>query len=136
MGDVRLWIPQKRIYTYPDVMVVVGEPEYFNNRTDTIMNAQVIVEVLWKSTKGYDYEDKFEAYRTIPSFQEYLLIDQTQIHIDQFSKTGKKQWALREYDQEDDAIALATVPFQISLLDWYNKVKFEVVESDGVQPSA
>ncbi len=129
MGDVRLWIAKKRIYTYPDVMVVAGEPEYFNNRTDTIVNPQVIVEVLSKSTKNYDYKDKFEAYRTIATFQEYLLIDQTRIHLDQFSKTGKKQWALREYDEEDDVIALATVPFQISLLDLYNKVKFERVES-------
>ncbi|MEH1903122.1 MAG: Uma2 family endonuclease [Nostoc sp.] len=131
MGDVRLWIPQKRTYTYPDVMILAGEPEFFNNRRDIITNPQVIIEVLSKSTKGYDREDKFQAYRTISTFQKYLLIDQTRIHIDQFSKTGKKQWTLREYDEEDEAIALVTVPFEISLQDLYNKVKFEVVESEG-----
>ena len=130
-SDMRLWIHQKRIYTYPDVTVIVGEPEFFNNRTDIITNPQVIVEVLSKSTKNYDREDKFQAYRTISTFQEYLLIDQTRIHVDQFSKTGKKQWALREYDEEDDAIALVTVPFEISLQDLYNKVKFDPVESAG-----
>ncbi|MBD6616233.1 Uma2 family endonuclease [Komarekiella sp. 'clone 1'] len=130
MGDIRLWIPQKRIYTYPDVMILADEPEFFNNRRDIILNPQVIVEVLSKSTKGYDREDKFEAYRTISSFQEYLLIDQTRIHVEQFSKTGKKQWNLREYDEEDEAIALVTVPFEISLQDLYNKVKFELVETD------
>ncbi|MBC6435642.1 Uma2 family endonuclease, partial [Nostoc sp. HG1] len=76
------------------------EPEFFNNRTDIIINPQIIVEVLSKSTKGYDREDKFQAYGTILTFQEYLLIDQTRIHVDQFSKTGKKQWTLREYDEE------------------------------------
>lgn len=131
MGDVRLWISKKRIYTYPDVMVVAGEPEYFNNRSDTIMNPQVIIEVLSNSTKGYDREGKFEAYRTIPTFQEYVLIDQTRIYIEQFSKTAKKRWSLCEYDEEDEAIALTSVPFQISLLDLYNKVKFEVSESDS-----
>ncbi|MDZ7965687.1 MAG: Uma2 family endonuclease [Nostoc sp. DedSLP03] len=131
MGDVRLWILQKRTYTYPDVMILAGEPEYFNNRKDIILNPQIIVEVLSKSTKGYDREDKFHAYRTISTFQEYLLIDQTRIHVDQFSKTGKKQWTLREYDEEDEAIALVTVPFEISLQDLYNKVKFEPVESEG-----
>ncbi|QFS47101.1 Uma2 family endonuclease [Nostoc sphaeroides] len=131
MGDVRLWITQKRTYTYPDVMILADEPEFFNNRKDIILNPQIIVEVLSKSTKGYDREDKFQAYRTISTFQEYLLIDQTQIHVDQFSKTGKKQWALREYDEEDEAIALVTVPFEISLQDLYNKVKFEPVESEG-----
>lgn len=131
MGDVRLWILQKRIYTYPDVMIVAGEPEYFNNRTDTIVNPQVIVEVLSKSTKGYDREDKFEAYRTIDTFQEYLLIDQTRIYVEQYSKTAKKRWSLCEYDEEDEAISLTSVPFQISLVDLYNKVKFDVVESEG-----
>lgn len=60
-----------------------------------------------------------------------LLIDQTRIHVDQFSKTGKKQWTLREYDEEDEAIALVTVPFEITLQDLYNKVKFEPVEFEG-----
>ncbi|MCC5642505.1 Uma2 family endonuclease [Nostoc sp. CHAB 5824] len=129
-SDMRLWIHQKRIYTYPDVTVIAGEPEFFNNRTDIIINPQVIVEVLSKSTKNYDRKDKFQAYRTISTFQEYLLIDQTRIHVDQFSKTGKKQWALREYDEEDEAIALITVPFEISLQDLYNKVNFELVESE------
>ncbi|MBE9034668.1 Uma2 family endonuclease [aff. Roholtiella sp. LEGE 12411] len=130
MGDVRLWITQKRTYTYPDVMILAGEPEFFNNRKDIILNPQIIVEVLSKSTKGYDREDKFQDYRTISTFQEYLLIDQTRIHVEQFSKTGKKQWTLREYDEEDEAIALVTVPFEISLQDLYNKVNFEFVESE------
>lgn len=127
-SDMRLWISKRRIYTYPDVTVIMGEPEFFNNRKDIITNPQVIVEVLSKSTKNYDHESKFEAYRTIPTFQEYLLIDQNRVYVEQFSKTGKKQWVLREYDEEDEAIALATVPFEISLQDLYNKVNFELVE--------
>lgn len=126
MSDVRLWIPQKRIYTYPDVMAVVGEPEYFNNRTDTITNPQVIVEVLSSSTKGYDQGGKFEAYRTIATFEEYLLVDQTKIYVEHYSKTANKRWSLREYDAEDTAITFASVEFQISLADVYNKVKFDI----------
>ena len=131
MSDVRLWIPQKRIYTYPDVMVVVGEPEYFNNRTDTITNPKIIVEVLSGSTKGYDQVGKFEAYRTIPTFEEYLLFDQTKIYIEQYSKTANKRWSLREYDTEDTAITLASVQFQISLANVYNKVKFDIADSES-----
>jgi Uma2 family endonuclease len=112
-------------------MIIADEPEFFNNRKDTITNPQVIIEVLSKSTKGYDREDKFAAYRKIPSFQEYLLIDQTRIHVEQFSKTGKKRWNLYEYDEEDENISLVTVPFKISLQNLYNKVKFGVVESES-----
>jgi Uma2 family endonuclease len=124
MGDVRLWIPQHRIYTYPDVMVIVGEPIYWDNRTDTITNPIVIIEVLSESTAGYDREGKFQAYRTIPSFAEYVLIDQTRIYIEQYSKTAKKRWSLCEYDEEDESITLTSIAFQISLADVYNKVKF------------
>lgn len=124
MGDVRLWIPQQRIYTYPDVMVIAGEPIYWDNRTDTITNPIVIIEVLSESTAGYDREGKFQAYRTISSFAEYVLIDQTRIYIEQYSKTAKKRWSLCEYDEEDESITLTSIPFQISLADVYNKVKF------------
>jgi Uma2 family endonuclease len=129
MGDMRLWIPQKLIYTYPDVIIIADEPEFFNNRTDTITNPQVVIEVLSQSTKGYDREDKFAAYRTIPTFQEYLLIDQNRIHVEQFSKTGKKRWNFREYDEEDKNISLEIVSFEISLQDLYNKVKFPPIKS-------
>jgi Uma2 family endonuclease len=130
MGDVRLWIPKRRIYTYPDVMVVVGEPEYYNHRTDTITNPKMIVEVLSKSTQGYDKSEKFDYYRSIPTVEEYILIHQNKVDVEQFYQTGKKRWSFREYDAEDEAIALNSVPFQISLADVYNKVKFEEIESE------
>lgn len=131
ISDVRLWIPKRRIYFYPDIMIVAGDAEYYNSRTDTILNPQVIIEVLSKSTKGYDKEGKFEIYRTIESFQEYLLIDQTRIRVEQYSKTGKKQWILREYDEEDENIVFNSVTFEISLEDLYRKVKFEAFNFDS-----
>ena len=130
MSDVRLWIPQRRIYTYPDVMVVAGEPEYYDDRTDTITNPRVIIEVLSPSTKRYDSNKKFEAYRTIPTFEEYLLIDQTRIYIEHFSQTDNKQWLFRDYHPSVQEITLASVSFQISLADIYNKIKFAEVDTE------
>ena len=126
IGDVRLWIPDKQIYTYPDVMLIEGKAAYYNNRTDTITNTLIIAEVLLKSTQGYDRQAKFEDYRTIPSFQEYLLIDQTRIYVEQYAKTGEKRWELRVYNAEDETISLSSVALQISLKDLYNKVNFEL----------
>ncbi len=131
MGDVRLWIPDKQIYTYPDVMVIAGETQYFSNRTDTIVNPLIIAEILSKSTKSYDRQAKFADYRAISSFQEYILIDQTRIHVEQYSKTGEKQWILQEYDEQDEAIALKSVSLQILLLDLYKKVNFEAINLEA-----
>lgn len=131
MGDVRLWIPDKQIYTYPDVMVIEGNPTYYNSRTDTITNALIIAEVLSKSTQGYARQAKFEDYRTIPSFQEYLLIDQTRIYVEQYAKTGEKRWELQVYNAEDEEISLSSVPLQIPLQDLYNKVNFEAINLEA-----
>lgn len=104
-------------------LIVAGEPEYINNRTDTITNPQIIIEVLSDSTQGYDRSGKFKTYRTIPTFEEYLLVDQTKINVEHFSKTANKRWSFYEYDVEDETITLNSVQFQISLADLYNKVK-------------
>ena len=130
MSDVRLWIPKRRIYTYPDVMVVAGKPEYYNNRRDTITNPRLIIEVLSPSTKGYDKSKKFEGYRTITTFQEYLLIDQSRIYIEHFYKTDDKRWSFSDYDESDVTIGLASVSFEISVSDIYNKVNFEQVDGE------
>ena len=126
MLNLRLWIPDKQICTYPDAMVIKGEIQYFANRTDTVTNPLMIAEVFSKSTQGYDRQAKFADYRTIPGFQEYLLIDQTRIYIEQYAKIGEKRWELRVYNAEDEEISLSSIPLQISLKDLYNKVNFEL----------
>lgn len=125
MGDVRLWMTKKRIYTYPDVMVIPGKPEYYNNRQDTVMNPQVIIEVLSKSTKAYDRTDKFKLYQTIPTFQEYILIDQSQVYIEQYCKLANKRWSYSQYDDEDTALVFSSFQVEVALADVYEKVDFE-----------
>ncbi|MEG4799984.1 Uma2 family endonuclease [Microcoleus sp. ARI1-B5] len=133
IGDVRLWVPKKRLYTYPDVMVIFGQPEYHNNRTDMITNPQVIVEVLSKSTKNYDLGDKFTFYKTIPSFREYILIDQTKIKVEQYSKTENKRWLYSEYDEEDTALVFNSFEVEVPLSDVYEQVNFEEIEKENNQ---
>jgi Uma2 family endonuclease len=123
--DQRLWIPEKGIYTYPDVMVVDGELQLQEGRKDTITNPLIIGEVLSNSTKGYDKDDKFAAYRTIPTFQEYILIDQYKVHIEQYFKTDKKRWTFVEYDDLNETISLNSINFEIIIADIYDKVNFE-----------
>ena len=122
IGDVRLWIPEKRIFTYPDIMVIQGKPIYFQNRKDTVLNPTLIIEVLSPSTQDYDREGKFAAHRTISTFQEYVLISQTQIYGEKFFKTGDKQWLFQEFFPEDQQITLQSVDMLLSFKDIYNKV--------------
>jgi Uma2 family endonuclease len=131
IGDVRLWVAKVRLYTYPDIMVIFGTPEYHNDRTDMVTNPQVIVEVLSKSTKNYDRGDKFAFYKTIPTFREYITIDQTKIHIEQYSKTENKKWLYCEYDEEDPALVFNSFQVEVSLADVYEQVNFEEAEEEN-----
>lgn len=126
--DQRLWIPKKRIHTYPDVMVVNSPLEFVEGRRDTITNPLMIAEVLSKSTKAYDRDEKFAAYRTIPSFGEYILIDQYRMHVEQYCKTDNNKWIFSEYEDGDVMLSLASFSFQIVLADIYDNVDFNAEE--------
>lgn len=124
MGDVRLWIPRYRQYTYPDVLVIQGQPVYTGTNTTTVMNPLLIVEVLSKSTKNYDQGDKFLFYRSIPEFKEYLLIGQYQYHVMQYVKTAEGKWLLTEYESENSVLTRPSLEFEIAFSDLYENVNF------------
>jgi Uma2 family endonuclease len=123
--DQRIWIPRRQIYTYPDIMIIDGALQYQEGRKDTLINPSIIIEVLSKSTSSYDRGDKFSAYRTIPEFREYILIDQYQIHIEHYIKTEPRKWTFQEYDESNGSLTFLSVDFSISLNDLYDKVEFE-----------
>ncbi len=109
-------------------MVVAGSLEFAQGRTDTITNPLIIAEVLSKSTRSYDIDEKFAAYRSIPGFQEYVLIDQYKKHVEHYYKTDDKKWIFSEYEGENSILVLSSIQFEISLLDIYDKVDFEIKE--------
>ncbi|HIK08728.1 MAG TPA: Uma2 family endonuclease [Oscillatoriaceae cyanobacterium M33_DOE_052] len=127
-GDVRLWIPQHNRYIYPDVMVIRGNPVYEGKGKTTVTNPLLIVEVLSSSTRNYDKGDKFDFYRSLPEFKEYILIDQTKYYVAQYVKTATNQWVLTEYNGENSVLALAAVEFQITFAELYARVYFDLEE--------
>jgi Uma2 family endonuclease len=130
IGDVRLWIPKYRQHTYPDVMVIQGQPVYTGTSTTTVTNPLLITEVLSKSTQNYDQGNKFLYYRSIPEFKEYVLIDQYQYHVMHYVKTGDGKWVFDEIEGESATLSLETVDFEITLSDLYEQVDFAASEGD------
>ncbi len=124
MSDVRLWIPRYRQYTYPDVILIEGEPVYTGANTTTVMNPSLIAEVLSKSTQNYDQGDKFLYYRSIPEFKEYILIDQYNYRVMQYVKTDEDKWLLTELEGKQKNLSLQTIDFQIQLSELYEQVDF------------
>lgn len=124
-SELRLWIPEYRRGTYPDVMVIDGQPQLNAPRQDEVLNPCLIAEVLSPSTEAYDRGDKFLCYRTIPDLREYLLVSSTQMLIDHYVKTDAQQWLLQSYQSPTQSITLPTLDVQLEIADLYKNVTFE-----------
>lgn len=124
LADQRLSIPERNMYTYPDAMIVPRPVELQPGRKDTVTSPILIAEVLSDSTKAYDRDEKFAAYRAIATFQEYLLIDQSRLHVEQYVKQSANQWLFTEYNGQEAKVLLATVAVEIVLAELYENVEF------------
>jgi Uma2 family endonuclease len=129
METVRLWLSDYSIYTYPDVMVIKGQPLYQGNSQSNVINPLIIVEVLSNSTQAYDRGDKFKSYRSLPTFQEYILIEQSSYSVERYSKQKDDQWLIDFVTGENAVLQLVSVDWQISLQDLYQRVNFDLAET-------
>jgi len=123
--DVRLAISFTGLYTYPDAMVVCGEPEAYNGRNDTLTNPVVVFEVLSESTVNYDRGEKSEHFRRLPSLQEYVILaqDRTFIehHVRQSSSDG---WLLIEH-LTPGGLELSSIDTAIGIADLYERIRLD-----------
>ena len=123
-SDLRVRVSATGLYTYPDVSVVCGEPEFEDDAVDTLLNPTVLVEVLSPSTADYDRGAKFEHYRALPSVQEILLVDQDRVHVMHYRRQDDGTWLLAETREIDDTIRLPSLDVELKLSETYARVEF------------
>ncbi|ANV86172.1 hypothetical protein AWQ22_01035 [Picosynechococcus sp. PCC 7117] len=124
VSDMRLWLPDVASYLYPDVMMIEGAPVFLDESQMAVTNPSMIAEVLSNSTEGFDKNQKFALYRTIPQLQEYLLIDQTHPRVELYQKVGDRQWLLTELMGENAVIKFKFAALEIKLSELYKRVNF------------
>ena len=130
--DLRLCVDADQRYTYPDVAVVRDQPRFLDDTLDTLLNPDLIVEVLSESTRNYDRGDKFQQYRGIPSFREYLLVDQAKAHVERHTKQPDGTWSLWETDSLDDAVRLESIAVTLPAAEIYLKIAFDPAGESAV----
>lgn len=126
ISDMRVGIGEGVSYFYPDVSVVCDEPRFEDDAFDTLINPQVIVEVLSTSTENYDRGEKFARYRQLESLQEYILISQDRVQIDHYLRQGE-QWVLSEFSALENVLPLVSIGAELSLNHIY---RFAELETD------
>jgi hypothetical protein len=107
-----------------DVAALCGEPQFDDEQKDTLLNPDVIIEVLSPSTEAYDRGGKFGHYRKLASLKEYVLVAQEEPHIELYVRQADNQWLLSEASGLQDAVHLPSVNCRLSLADVYEKIEF------------
>ena len=115
-SDVKVhsaWDWRERYY-YPDVVVgcEVGDVDLY-----VVEQPRLIVEVLSNSTERNDRADKLQAYRRLPSLEEYVLVAQDTVRVEVYRReTG---WDLEIYTAADTRFELQSVGLSLTAMDVY-----------------
>lgn len=120
-SDMRLKIELTGLYTYRDVMVVCGEEQFADENQRTLLNPDVIVEVLPDSTEAYDRGAKFQNYRRSPSLREYILVSQNARKIEKYTRGEDNRWTLTETDDQHPDMVLESIGCRLELAEVYDK---------------
>jgi Uma2 family endonuclease len=123
-SDLRLRVSPGGLYTYPDVVVVCGEPKFADDRKDTLLHPSFVAEVLSPSTEAYDRGFKSAQYRTLESLQEYALVSQAEPRIEVFRRQASGGWLLSEFAGLNSICRFESLGHQIALADIFERVTF------------
>jgi Uma2 family endonuclease len=123
-SDQKIYIATEDKVLYPDAVVVFEVPERWENRDDLLVNPLLIVEVSSKSTKAYDRGDKFMLYRMLPSFKEYVLVNQDTTKVEAFYKNTETSWDIMTETNLENSIALRSLNILLPLAEIYKGIVF------------
>ena len=113
-------------YVYPDFAVVCGKPQFATGHGETVENPKVIVEILSPSTADFDHGGKFELYRNLQSFEEYLLVSQDEPRVKIFRKQSPTLWSMNIVRGLDETVYVTSLGIEFPLNELYEGVNFTV----------
>lgn len=122
--DMRLKVSRTGLYTYPDVIVACDEPQFEDGEVDTLLNPQVVIEVLSKSTRDYDRSEKFGHYGNVASLGDSVLISQDDRHVEHRVRQSDGTWITSEHHRPDAVVALSSIGCDLPLSEIYRRIRF------------
>jgi Uma2 family endonuclease len=121
-SDFRVRV-SRRMYAYPDVLVVCGKPLLADEHQDILLNPTVILEVLSPSTEKYDRGVKFQQYRTIDSLRDYVLVAQDAVLIEHYTRDDANAWTFRDYQSLQAELKIPSIGVSLPLSRIYDRVE-------------
>ena len=123
VADMKVRIEKRNstCFFYPDVVVARDDENGHDYYTEKPL---IIVEVLSKSTRRYDKALKFNDYITIPTLQEYVLIEQDFAEVEVCRRNN--HWVSERYFLGDD-VTFVSIGLTLSIEAIYRRVQNEDV---------
>ncbi len=124
------WLPKPRrmtkgLFSYPDVVIVCGKPQFHDEYRDILTNPNIIIEVLSDATEKFDRGEKFRRYRAhLPTLTDYVLVTQVKPFIDHFSRGEGEAWMLVSVEGLEHSLRLASIDCTLPLAEVYDRVEF------------
>jgi Uma2 family endonuclease len=122
-SDLRIYIPENSLYTYPDISIICGDIIPSEEDPDTAVRPSVLIEILSPGTADYDRGGKFKLYRDIPTLKEYILVDSEAINVEMFCLNTHGHWELEEYRTVQEMLSVASLGITIPLAEIYADTK-------------
>ena len=119
MQDVKLSAEKANSYFYPDLFVTCSQRDAQQRLIKS--EAKLVIEVLSPSTTAFDRGHKFEAYRSMPSLQEFVLIDPEAQTAEVYRRSTNEEWILRAF-AVGQGLSLQSVDLTISAVDLFADV--------------
>jgi len=124
-SDLRLCVDETGLYTYPDVVIVCGEPRIAESDPQSITNPVVIFEVLSPSSEAFDRGGKFAHYRSLATLKEYMIVAQDAVRVEKYARQPDDSWLFTEAAERGKSIWLDSVGCELPVEEIYSNVVFE-----------
>ena len=120
-SDMRVLVSDSGMYTYPDIVVVRGQPQLLDNHFDTLLNPTVIIEVLSSSTESFDRGRKLQNYQRLDSLCEYILVSQNEPLVERMVRNGDS-WSLTEFRGLNAIVRFESLDCEAASSEIYDRV--------------
>lgn len=121
IGDVKVHVHTlgDDLFYYPDV-VVACDPK--DDHELYLERPNMIFEVLSESTERTDRQEKFHAYRSLPSLSEYVLVSQERMELTVARR--ENDWVAEMITSPDAVLELPSIKQSLSLSQIYRNIDF------------
>lgn len=119
------------LFSYPDLTIVCGEPQFHDVKKDVLTNPKVVFEVLSPSTAEYDRTTKFQRYRKgNETLTDYILISQDKCFVEHFTRRADGNWIYLSFADIADTLKIETINCDLDLREIYDRIEFESADNE------